>query len=349
MRESNQTIIGAPITEAAWHSANRNDTTAPEAAGDEARARDTADRNDAWSSQSSTIDAVRRTRTGASNPLYFAYGSNLDAADWERWCRAREVDPACIKPVAPAFLPDFQLAFDVSSPSRGCGVLDVIPRMGHCVDGCLFEISEHGLAALDRKEGAPNFYHRQDCTAILADGSAVAAFTYVVCSPLREDFVPPDEAYASVCRRGRQMLGLDTSALERAAQGHHPQTLVRGVFVYGTLLSGERRAAALTGAVRPASATGMLVDLGSFPALIPTGEGRVEGEYVVPEDLPETLKELDMIEGADPNCGTDGFYRRTVLWVEVDGGRRPAWAYVQSDRQAGHLPRIRSGSWRNRY
>lgn len=316
---------------------------------DDGVARTTVDRVEFRSNSCSTTDAARGSQTVAPPPLYFAYGSNLDAQDWERWCHARGVDPACIKAVAPAFLPDFQLVFDVSSPSRGCGVLDIVPCTGHCVDGFLFEISEQGLAALDRKEGAPNFYRRHDCSAILGDGSAVAAFTYVVCNHRREDFVPPDEVYAGVCRRGRQMLDLDTMALERAAQGHDPQTLVRGIFVYGTLLSGEARAAALRGTVRAASTTGTLVDLGVFPALILTGEGRVEGEYVVPDDLADTLEQLDMIEGAAPRCGTNGFYRRTILSVEAKDVRQLAWAYVQSDQQAGDLPRIASGSWRNRY
>lgn len=315
---------------------------------DDALGRDTADRPELWPTWSSTIEAPCRDQAVASPPLYFGYGSNLDTQDWERWCHGRGVDPACIKPVAPAFLPDFQLAFDVSSPSRGCGVLDVVRRMGHCVDGFLFEISEQGLAALDRKEGAPNFYRRHRCTAVLRDGSAVAAFTYVVCDHHREDFVPPDDGYTGVCWRGRSRLGLDTTPLENAAEGYHPQTPIRGIFVYGTLLRGESRASILTGVIRPASTTGTLVDLGSFPALILTDEGRVEGEYVVPEDLAGTLEQLDMIEGAAPNCGTDGFYRRTVLSVEVEGVQRSAWAYVQNDQQAGDLPRIESGSWRNR-
>lgn len=304
-----------------------------------------ADGHERMSGDSAGGDDPDRT---AASPLYFGYGSNLDAEDWERWCQARGLDPAGIRPVSPAILPDFQLAFDVFSRSRGGGVLDVVPCVGHGVDGILFEVSARGLAALDRKEGAPHFYRRHRCTAIVENGAAVAAFTYVVGDGLRQGLVPPADAYLGVCRRGRERCGLDTACLESAAAGGLPPSPIRGIFVYGTLLAGGCRAASLTGVVSPAATTGTLVDLGSFPALIPGGEGRVEGEYVVPEDLTGTLRRLDTIEGAAPDCATGGFYRRTILPVEVGGARHMAWAYVQDEAQAITLPRITSGSWRKR-
>ncbi len=46
--------------------------------------------------------------------LYFAYGSNLDAEDWAAHCARRGIDPAVLRPVGPATLPErrwFSIAF----------------------------------------------------------------------------------------------------------------------------------------------------------------------------------------------------------------------------------------------
>lgn len=279
--------------------------------------------------------------------LYFGYGSNLDEQDWTAWCQAKGFAPSGIKVVDQAFLPDFQLTFDVYSPSRKCGVLNIRERRGHCVEGILFEVSAEGLDALDRKEGAPFFYRHQECAAILKNGTAVEAFTYEVCEHLRQDFEAPNDRYLGVCRRGRETHGLNIRTLDAAANGEEAVPQVRGLFVYGALLPDESRASVLdgrcSGEPRSGTVSGALVDLGDYPALLLEGNAKVSGHYLVLNDVSETLKLLDQIKRAGPRGGDGRYYRRTILPVEVGDGPELAWTYVLDCNQAANAPVISSG------
>lgn len=110
------------------------------------------------------------------------------------------------------------------------------------------------------------------------------------------------------------------------------------VFVYGTLLAGERnhralREAPFLGTARTTPGWA-LVDWGPYPAMV-AGDGAVEGEVYAVDAA--TLARLDALEG-EP-------YRR--VGVILDGGGE-AQAYVMPAASVAHLPRIASGSWRRR-
>jgi gamma-glutamylcyclotransferase (GGCT)/AIG2-like uncharacterized protein YtfP len=117
--------------------------------------------------------------------------------------------------------------------------------------------------------------------------------------------------------------------------------VLRLVFVYGSLLSGEVNHERLAGArylgdarTEPAFE---LVDLGPYPALVRGGATSVVGElYGVPTAL---LVELDTFE-EHPHI-----YRRAPICL--DDGRR-AHAYLFPSALAATHPRIPSGSWRAR-
>ncbi len=100
-----------------------------------------------------------------------------------------------------------------------------------------------------------------------------------------------------------------------------------GVFVYGSLLPGERyhAVARRAGLMRrmPAWLEGYrLYALPSgYPAAVP-GAGAVEGELFVFRDLEAALRLLDRFEAAD------GLYRRVAVYVKTPAARRRAWAYV---------------------
>ena len=113
------------------------------------------------------------------------------------------------------------------------------------------------------------------------------------------------------------------------------------VFVYGTLLFGERNhrhlvGARLVGEARTQPAF-QLHDLGPYPGLVAGGEHAVVGElYAVDE---ATLAALDRLEG------TPDFYRRASI-VLVDG--TSAETYLLTPKQVAGHPVIVSGSWRAR-
>lgn len=113
------------------------------------------------------------------------------------------------------------------------------------------------------------------------------------------------------------------------------------LFVYGTLMRGERahtalRGARFLGAARTAPSFA-LVDAGSFPGLVAGGRTSVVGEiYLVPGHL---LAAIDAYEDVHL-----GIYGRAPLLVS---GRRVE-TYLLDPVRADGLPHIRSGDWRRR-
>jgi gamma-glutamylcyclotransferase (GGCT)/AIG2-like uncharacterized protein YtfP len=94
------------------------------------------------------------------------------------------------------------------------------------------------------------------------------------------------------------------------------------IFVYGTLKRGQCRERSwprkpLT--VEPAWTPGRLYDLGNYPAMF-AGDGRVLGELwqFAAEDMPETLRVLDNIEGFRDQ--PDDLYRRVVIECTTKAG-----------------------------
>jgi gamma-glutamylcyclotransferase (GGCT)/AIG2-like uncharacterized protein YtfP len=116
----------------------------------------------------------------------------------------------------------------------------------------------------------------------------------------------------------------------------------RPLFVYGTLKTGEDQAA-LLGALprRRAWTRGSLWALpAGYPALVPGGDGRVEGELVDPPDE-RLLGLLDGYEGVD-----EGLFERVVVPVVVGLRSFEAWAYTLDEARAKAGRRIASGRWR---
>jgi gamma-glutamylcyclotransferase (GGCT)/AIG2-like uncharacterized protein YtfP len=111
------------------------------------------------------------------------------------------------------------------------------------------------------------------------------------------------------------------------------------VFVYGTLLRGERNHhllhdATALGTARTEAAY-ELADVGGYPAMVPGGGVAIAGElYTVDEP---TLAALDRLED-HPHC-----YRRTPIRL-ADG--RWAEAYLLDRPRADRMPRVPSGDWR---
>lgn len=111
------------------------------------------------------------------------------------------------------------------------------------------------------------------------------------------------------------------------------------VFVYGSLLSGERNHGVLAGAPLVGAAITEpafeLFDLGGFPALVAEGSRAVVGE--VYEVGVADLARLDRLEG-HPD-----FYRRTRIRM---GDGTLAEAYLLTAVQVMGRPVVESGDWR---
>ena len=96
---------------------------------------------------------------------YFAFGSNLDRRRFEARCPGS-------RPLAAAELRGYRFAF------RGNGHADIVRQKGGVVRGALYAVTARDLAALDRYEGAPVYYHRITVFVKDADGTMHRAIAY---------------------------------------------------------------------------------------------------------------------------------------------------------------------------
>jgi gamma-glutamylcyclotransferase (GGCT)/AIG2-like uncharacterized protein YtfP len=272
--------------------------------------------------------------------LYFGYGSNLDATDWNAFCARWGYVGAELIPVGTALMLDCELAFDRYAASRRGGALNLRDRPGQAVEGVVFQANRAALYALDRKEGAPVHYRRFDRHAVMPDGHVLPVMTYVAPS---EGFQVPHADYLAVVRRGQAAHGIAHGMMEAVARDATPPLTIRHLFVYGTLMQGEANAHHLEGVARmPGRVAGRLHDCGAYPALS-LGEGEVHGELV---QLPlERLAGMDALEDSAPGGAPGGMYRRSVLPVQTASGIIRAYAYVMDD--AGGFPLIPGGDWRS--
>ncbi|MDT7952548.1 MAG: gamma-glutamylcyclotransferase [Acetobacteraceae bacterium] len=285
----------------------------------------------------------------AAATLCFAYGSNLNWSDWMAWCGRNGVDPACLKPVGRALLPDMRLAFDYYSGSRGGGALNVVGEIGCVVEGVLLQVGPGGWDALDAKEGvSTNCYERRRRTAILPDGAAMPVAVYEVTVEHQEKFVPPTDEYVAIVQQGMRAHGIDPDPLHAAVAGSETTAPLRDVFAYGTLMRGEPLHHTISHAtnMRAGSTIGRLHNMVHYPALLLGGEAPVAGELMTLSDPARGLVALDQVEDALPQGAPGGLYRRTVLRVSEGAGLRPAWAYVMDTVDPVACPLIPSGDWR---
>ena len=288
--------------------------------------------------------------------LYFAYGSNLDAENWREFCARHSAQPESMRPVGPAMLPDVELVFNYRSVLRPGGALNIRQRKGQFVHGALFEVSEHGWDILDLKESvAAGCYRRITHTAITAGGKTVPVVTYQVTRQRTEGFVPPSDVYTRIVRRGLAAFGLPEHQYEKAATDEIAHKEVDGVFVYGTLMTGESRHSAIVRhephELHPAHAPGRLHETSEdYPTLDvhhDDADACVRGEFVQFSDTAQVLEALDHVEEFRGYGLHRQEYVRSLLEVDAGrGSRRLAWTYVTGDRSL--LGRhIESGCWRS--
>jgi gamma-glutamylcyclotransferase (GGCT)/AIG2-like uncharacterized protein YtfP len=231
-------------------------------------------------------------------------------------------------PLGRAFLPDRALVLTDSH------VLGIVECSGHVVEGVLFE-----------DDAQPAYL---DAEALRSDGTALPVHTGVERAPAVD---------LDALRGAYVAHELDPRPLDDAAAGRPPRSLVSCVFVYGTLLRGEiRHAAILRGApesVLPATCSGRLIDLGDYPGmLVDSDDARstVHGELVrfPAATLAAAVGRLDTIEGFGGFGAGGSLYVRRVVRVTFAGGAvHLAWTYVYAgDLRAGRpMP---SGDWRTR-
>jgi gamma-glutamylcyclotransferase (GGCT)/AIG2-like uncharacterized protein YtfP len=126
---------------------------------------------------------------------------------------------------------------------------------------------------------------------------------------------------------------------------------VNRVFVYGTLKEGHALDRPAFSEKRLASdeaiVGGDLFDLGWFPGVKLSGNGKVYGEvHTYPEkEMPDLLATLDSIEGCNHKDPDKGLYRRVLVDVKLKTGEVvKAWIYEKNGIMSPER-KIEGGVW----
>ncbi len=144
---------------------------------------------------------------------YLAYGSNLSVEDMLRRC------PGAIY-VGYGFLKDRRLMFRR-------GFLTVGQKRDCVVPVLVWRVNEADEAALDRYEGYPHLYRKEEVpmkVLSFIDGKflgTVTAFVYVM--DASGPGVRPSRAYLDICTEGYKRFGFNLSFLKAALEEFTPQ------------------------------------------------------------------------------------------------------------------------------
>ena len=112
--------------------------------------------------------------------FYFAYGSNMSLANMKGRCGVGA------QVIGPALLADYELTFDKR------GYANIIAQTGQQVWGVAWQIDQNCLKALDRYEGYPRMYDRQDVQINLGP-QTITAMVYI--EPADQSGGRPSRAY----------------------------------------------------------------------------------------------------------------------------------------------------------
>lgn len=135
--------------------------------------------------------------------LYIAYGSNLNLSQMEQRCpTARVIGTTEIK--------DHELVF---RGSRYSAVATIEPCEGSRVPVLLWGIQPEDEKSLDRYEGYPNFYEKENMEIVL-NGSTVSAMVYVMTHG--HELGIPSERYKISIEDGYMDAGFDADILQNA-------------------------------------------------------------------------------------------------------------------------------------
>ena len=135
--------------------------------------------------------------------LYAAYGSNLNIEQMKHRCPTARLRGTGI-------VEDFELQFKGSSD---CAFATIAPKNGSSVPVAIWELQPRDEAALDRYEGYPSHYFKQNVPVVM-EGESISVMAYIM--DQRMNFGLPSALYYRTVHDGYRDCGLDVGALEAA-------------------------------------------------------------------------------------------------------------------------------------
>lgn len=131
---------------------------------------------------------------------YFAYGSNMDKNDLDKWCKKKSNSKIEFLDIRPAILEDYKLCFNYFSISRNCGTANIMRKEESKVYGLLIKIDEKDKKKIREKEGHPNHYFEIPVNVKTFENDIIKdVLTYkVVKEREKSEHQPPSKYYMSL-------------------------------------------------------------------------------------------------------------------------------------------------------
>ena len=155
--------------------------------------------------------------------MYIAYGSNMNLKQMAQRCPGS-------KYVSSTVIEDRRLVF----AGRSQGAVATLEKAeGFETPAFVWKITPEDEAALDRYEGYPWFYEKEEFEVWL-NGDRVKAMAYVMVPG--HIYGAPDEHYLNIIREGYNTVGFDKAVLDEAVRYstesyQHPYTLTENGFI----------------------------------------------------------------------------------------------------------------------
>ena len=137
--------------------------------------------------------------------LYAAYGSNLNLRQMKFRCPGAKL-------CGTGVIENYELQFK-GLPYRAYAT--IAPREGCSVPVAIWEISKQNEISLDRYEGFPSHYFKED-VSVNCGGEEIKAMVYFM--NLKMDFGLPSPYYYATVQEGYRNCGFDAAILEKALQ-----------------------------------------------------------------------------------------------------------------------------------
>jgi cation transport regulator ChaC len=135
---------------------------------------------------------------------YFAYGSCMCPVDLKR-SLGESTHPYVVDT---GILKGYRLGFYLYSPTRKCGVLDVVKDSKHSVKGVLYQLPWRLSDYLDNREGVSQGLYRHEIVDIYCQEQIYKNVrTYVVVNKLTQE-IAPNDWYFNIVLRGAVTCGL---------------------------------------------------------------------------------------------------------------------------------------------
>ena len=136
--------------------------------------------------------------------LYVAYGSNLNLYQMKFRCPTAKL-------IGTGIVKDHELQFKGRSD---CAFATIAPNEGGAVPVAVWELKESDEKSLDRYEGFPSHYFKQEIPVEMNNGKTISGMVYIM--NLRQSFGVPSKGYVQTVSEGYRNCRLDMSVLKDA-------------------------------------------------------------------------------------------------------------------------------------